>query len=212
MADDNQDYSRLNNKNRRRKPRKWLSLVLAAAGVAVVVVLLIAVLNDKPSMDEQANSQQNNKTIAEQIQGNNDTGSSEEEDKEQSDDEKKKDDEKEKDSKKEVEPSDGNVKEAYTKDWEPVGTEQTGTHTTTFEKGTKDWNEILQAAGGAVGLDPETLTPWYIENNGNGGNDVVATISGPGSPETFRVYASWVDGEGWQATKVEVLKQNDKKS
>lgn len=96
MANDNQDYSRLNNRNKRRKPRKWLSVVLAIAGVALVVVLLAAVLNDKPTMDDQANAndEQSNKTIAEQLQGSDDS-SSEEKDTEQSDKEKQ-DKEKEK--------------------------------------------------------------------------------------------------------------------
>lgn len=211
MADDNQDFSRLNNRNRRRKPRKWLSIVLAIAGVALVVVLLVAVLNDKPTMDNQTADEQNQKSIAEQLQGNNDSSNGEE-DTEQADEEKQDDDEKDKDDKKEAEPSDDNVKEAYSKDWEPVGTDQSGTHTTTFEKGTQDWNEMMQAVGGAVGLDPTSMTAWWVENNGNGGNDVIATVSAPDAEETFRVFASWVDGEGWQATKVEVLKENDRKS
>ncbi|QXE00505.1 YrrS family protein [Terribacillus sp. DMT04] len=212
MADENKDYSRLNNRNQRRKPKKWLSLVLALAGAAVVVVLLIAVLNDKPTAsNETADDDQNKQTIADQVSGNN---ASDDENKEQSDEEKKEEqDKEEKDSKKEeVEPSDDNVKEAYKKDWEPIGTEQSGAHTTTFQEETKDWQEIEQAAAGAVGLDPASMTTWYIGNDGNGGNDVVATISGSNSAETFRVYASWVDGEGWQATKVEVLKENDKKN
>ncbi|SNZ11156.1 Protein of unknown function [Terribacillus aidingensis] len=212
MADENKDYSRLNNRNQRRKPKKWLSLVLALVGAAVVVVLLIAVLNNKPTAsNETADDDQNKQTIADQVSGN---SASDDENKEQSDEEKKEEEDKEeKDSKKEeVEPSDDNVKEAYKKDWEPIGTEQSGAHTTTFQKGTTDWNEILQAVGGAVGLDPATMTPWAIENNGNGGNDILATISGPGSDETFRVYASWVDGDGWKVTKVEVLKENDKKN
>ncbi|MEC0303820.1 YrrS family protein [Terribacillus saccharophilus] len=212
MADDNQDFSRLNNRNRRRKPRKWLTAVLAIAGVALVVVLLVAVLNDKPTMENQTADEQNQKSIAEQLQGNNDSSNGE--DTEQADEEKQDDDEKEKEKedKKEAEPSDDNVKEAYSKDWEPVGTDQSGTHTTTFEKGTQDWNEMMQAVGGAVGLDPTSMTAWWVENNGNGGNDVIATVSAPDADETFRVFASWVDGSGWQATKVEVLKENDRKS
>ena len=210
MANDNQDYSRLNNRNKRRKPRKWLSVVLTIAGVALVVVLLVAVLNDKPTMDDQANTDdgQSKKTIAEQVQGNNDS-SSDAQDTEESDKEKQ-DDEKEKEGKQEAEPSVDNVKEAYTMDWDPVGTELSGTHTTTFEKGTQDWNELMQAVGGAVGLDSTSMTVWWVENNGSGGNDVIATVSAPDSEETFRVFASWLDGEGWQASKVEVLKENDK--
>ncbi|WP_179106539.1 YrrS family protein [Terribacillus halophilus] len=212
MADENQDYSRLNNRNQRRKPKKWLSLVLALAGAAVVVVLLIAVLNDKPTAsNETTDDGQNKQTIADQVSGKK---ASDEENKEQGDEEKKDEEEQdkeEKDSKKEeVEPTDGNVKEAYKKDWEPIGTEQSGAHTTTFQEDTTDWREIERAAAEAVGLDPSSMTTWYIGNNGNGGNDIVATISGSNSAETFRVYASWADGEGWQATKVEVLKENDK--
>lgn len=53
------------------------------------------------------------------------------------------------------------------------------------------------------------MIEWWIENGGD--QKVIATVSDTAETEVFRVFLSWVDNEGWQPTKVEILIENDKK-
>ena len=103
-----------------------------------------------------------------------------------------------------VEPSDDNVIEAYTGNWQPIGTEQEGPHTTNYDGGSQDRIEIKQAVMSATGLGEDMTEHWV----GNGGDQkVVATVSNKGNSEIYRVYLSWIDQQGWQVTKVERLKE-----
>ncbi|WP_156291174.1 YrrS family protein [Oceanobacillus salinisoli] len=107
----------------------------------------------------------------------------------------------------EVEPSDDNVIRAYTADWEPVGTEQEEPHIVSFDKESQDWLEMKEAILLATGLNENDYHAWWI---GNGGDQkAIATVSDKEETEVYRVYLSWVTNEGWQPTKVELLKEND---
>ena len=110
----------------------------------------------------------------------------------------------------ETEPSDDNVKEAFTGNWSPIGTTQSGPHTTVYDKGSQDRIEIKEAASLATGIPGDDMIEWWIENGGDP-QKVIATVSDRAETETFRVFLSWVDNEGWQPTKVETLIVNDKK-
>ncbi|MDP1417496.1 YrrS family protein [Peribacillus simplex] len=112
----------------------------------------------------------------------------------------------------EVESSgDGNVAAAYTsEDWKPVGTEQSGEHTTSFEKGSVDWNEMSKAIASGAGIDEGSMKLWWLQNGGSS-NTAIGTVSEGDNPKTFRVYIEWVDGSGWKPVKVEELKTNDKR-
>ncbi|KGX93542.1 hypothetical protein N781_10960 [Pontibacillus halophilus JSM 076056 = DSM 19796] len=105
---------------------------------------------------------------------------------------------------------DPNVVTAYTKNWEPVGTEQTGEHVTKFEKGTEEWAEMNLAISKALNLNEGQYVLWWI-TRGDDKQSFKATVSDSAETDTYRVYGSWVANEGWQPTKVEVLKENDKK-
>lgn len=60
-----------------------------------------------------------------------------------------------------------------------------------------------------TGIPEDNMIEWWV---GNGGDQkVVATVSDREETETYRVYLSWVDNEGWQPTKLETLVENDKK-
>lgn len=101
-----------------------------------------------------------------------------------------------------VDPSDDNVIEAYTGNWQPIGTVQEGPHTTVYDTGSQDRIEIKQAVMSATGLGEDLTEHWV----GNGGDQkVVATVSD--NSEIYRVNLSWVDQQGWQVTKVERLKE-----
>ncbi|MFD1356742.1 YrrS family protein [Fictibacillus halophilus] len=85
---------------------------------------------------------------------------------------------------------------------EPIGTSQTGTHTSSYEEGSVDWNEKLKAIRLATGLD-ETMTVWKIANGG-GPQKSVAEVSPDGKPgERYTVNLEWVDQKGWKVTSVE---------
>ncbi|MGG0413081.1 YrrS family protein [Peribacillus simplex] len=112
----------------------------------------------------------------------------------------------------EVESSgDGNVAATYTSEgWKPVGTEQSGEHTTSFEKGSVDWNEMSKAIASGAGIDEGSMKLWWLQNGGSP-NTAIGTVSEGDNPKTFRVYIEWVDGSGWKPVKVEELKTNDKR-
>lgn len=90
-------------------------------------------------------------------------------------------------------------------DWEPVGTTQTGTHTTVYDDSSKDWQEMIKAISYATGLDQSKMTIWRLERDRNISNGSIGTVSSKDEQQKYRVYIQWVDGEGWQPTKVEKL-------
>jgi cytoskeletal protein RodZ len=106
---------------------------------------------------------------------------------------------------------DGNVASTYTSEsWKPVGTEQSGEHTTSFEKGSVDWNEMSKAIASGAGIDEGNMKLWWLQNGGSP-TTAIGTVSEGDDPKTFRVYIEWVDGSGWKPVKVEELKTNDKR-
>ncbi|GGB63483.1 YrrS family protein [Fictibacillus barbaricus] len=85
---------------------------------------------------------------------------------------------------------------------QPIGTSQTGPHTSSYEEGSVDWNEKLKAIRLATGLD-ENMTVWKIANGG-GPQKSVAEVSPNKQPnERYTVNLEWVDKKGWMATSVQ---------
>jgi Domain of unknown function (DUF1510) len=85
---------------------------------------------------------------------------------------------------------------------EPIGTSQTGPHTSSYEEGSVDWNEKLKAIRLATGLD-ENMTVWKIANGG-GPQKSVAEVSPNKQPnEKYTVNLEWVDEKGWMVTSVQ---------
>ncbi|MFF2456700.1 DUF1510 family protein [Peribacillus simplex] len=106
---------------------------------------------------------------------------------------------------------DGNVASTYTSEgWKPVGTQQSGEHTTSFDKGSVDWNEMSKAIASGAGIDEGSMKLWWLQNGGSP-STAIGTVSEGDSPKTYRVYIEWVDGSGWKPVKVEELKTNDKR-
>ncbi len=87
-------------------------------------------------------------------------------------------------------------------EFKPIGTEQTGEHVSSYETGSVDWNEKLKAAAYATGLDVNTMTLWWMGNDG-GPQNAKAEVASPGAggPE-YRVHMEWVDKKGWKPVKV----------
>lgn len=103
----------------------------------------------------------------------------------------------------EVESDDPLVEEAYTGEWSPIGTSQSGEHTTDFSDGSQDRIEISEAVSSVTGLEAGSMTEWWV--GGNGPSQVEATVSSQDESEVYRVYLQFVEEEGWQPIRVEQL-------
>ncbi|MCU9613960.1 DUF1510 family protein [Caldibacillus lycopersici] len=95
--------------------------------------------------------------------------------------------------------------------WKPVGTVQTGEHTTQYDEGTTDRKEMEKAIAYATGVSADNMTVWWLERGEVPNRDVIATISPKDQSQTYRVYLQWYDGQGWKPVKLDYLKENDKK-
>lgn len=213
MNNNDDNDSRINKFEKRRKTTKSITILLLLGSVLIIVLLFMWIFggNDKESNDpEGASSEiQRDENDSGDKKGEEDTGELDDEDELDKEEDKSKDEDEDKDEDEvkteQVEPSDDNVTEAYTGDWKAIGTEQSGPHTTNYDEGSQDRIEMEKAIQSATGLSD--MTPLWI---GNGGDQkVVATVSSPDQLDIYRVYLSWIDGEGWKPTKVEELKESD---
>ncbi|MFC6464483.1 DUF1510 family protein [Marinilactibacillus sp. GCM10026970] len=103
----------------------------------------------------------------------------------------------------EVESDDPLVEEASTGNWSPIGTSQTGEHTTDFSTGSQDRAEISEAVRSVTSLSAGNMTEWWV--GGNGPSQVTVTASTNDQSEVYRVFLQFVEEEGWQPTRVEKL-------
>jgi hypothetical protein len=84
----------------------------------------------------------------------------------------------------------------------PIGTSQTGPHTSSYEEGSVDWNEKLKAIRLATGLD-ENMTVWKIANGGSPQKSVAEVSPDGKSDQRYTVNLEWVDKKGWKVTNVQ---------
>ncbi|MBC2236155.1 YrrS family protein [Listeria innocua] len=105
-----------------------------------------------------------------------------------------------------------NVAKVITKDWKPIGTEQTGDHVNSYSSTSVDWQEKRKAFSAATDIPISNTSLWFVEQGADPATQAIGTLSTKANPDkAYRVYITWVDGEGWQPTKVEELKTNDKR-
>ncbi|RBW70457.1 YrrS family protein [Bacillus taeanensis] len=90
--------------------------------------------------------------------------------------------------------------------WEPIGTEQEGAHTSSFEKGTVDWEEKIKALEYATGLSREEgMVIWWL-GNGGGPEKARGVVSLPENRNTpYEVYLEWIENEGWKPISVKKI-------
>ncbi|WP_404453124.1 YrrS family protein [Virgibacillus necropolis] len=225
--------SRVDKFEKRRKNTKSISLFLVLGGILIIFLLGMFLFggddeaeNGQPSTESSSDnsgesndedtkdgtsSDENDESTTDDSANSDDSSNGETEDPNANDDQSTTDDNSDNSDveKENVEVSDDpNVKEAYTADWQPIGTEQQGPHTKNFDEGAQDRIEMEKAARVATGIQQGDMITWWLDNVG--GQDVIATVSNKAQDNTYRVYLTWVDNEGWKPTKVEVLKENDK--
>lgn len=209
MSENNQKPTRQElHRNHKRNNLLVVIGIIAAAFLGLVLLYNIFYGNDEtPSIaaNNQTNSQ--NMIITESADSSETSSSagasSEKENKEEKD---KKEKEETETETKEVPSTDENVAKAYTGDWEPIGTSQTGEHSATdYTDGSADRIEIKQAVAAATGISADNMIEWWIGNAGD--QQVTATVSDTQKEKIARVQLKWVDGEGWQVTLVEELNE-----
>ncbi|MEN1969316.1 DUF1510 family protein [Lentibacillus sp. N15] len=210
---DNNNNSRVDKFEKRRKNTKLLSIMLVVGAILIVLLIGTFIFSGNDKTETVDNQQQATDQQTKEVDDTSEADDQEEKDEDQADDQEESDDESEDHdgvNKKKVEsPDDDNVKEAYVGDWKPIGTEQQGPHTMNFDEGAQDRKEMEKAASVATDLDEGNMTAWWLERDGD--QQVVATVSGKDENQAYRVYLSWVDEQGWQPKKIEVLKENDQK-
>lgn len=204
--------SRLNKYEKRRKNTKLLSIFSATGSVLAVVLLGLLIFGGGDEASETKEPLSENESVT-QTEENANTSVNQSDTTENSLAKKTNiDNDTEMNGEvnlEKTEPSDDNVSEAYTGNWQAVGTEQTGPHTVNYNEGSQDRTEMRKAIAAATGLDEERFIMWWIKRNGD--QRVINTVSSSDETELYRVYNTWVPNEGWQPTKIEKLKENDQK-
>jgi len=224
MYDRNSRYDRY---EKRRKNTKLMTVLGIAGGLLVIVLIAFLILpfgdnnaQETPEDEKSTTSENQDDTSADQgEQGttSDDDRASENSDEESSesnsesnDETSEKGEDAESDETTTHESDDENVIEIIQKDWDPVGTKQEGNHVATYDTESQDWAEMEKAVRYGADLQEENSIIWHI---GNGGSPqkAIGTITNKAQTETYRVYIQWIEDKGWKPSKVEVLKENDKK-
>ena len=222
-------YTRVNKFEKRRKNTKLMSLLIVAGSFLIILLIGLWIFgpddepeqpnnlagsNDESTENEDLN-EEDEKEAKETDEAETEENSSQIDENQDNDTDSSNESNDEIDSelgeKEQVDHTgdDDNVIEAFTQNWQPVGTEQEGPHTTQFVVDSQDWEEMEKAIRAATGLTEADMTTWFI---GNGGDQkAIGTVTNKAGTEIYRVYLSWVENQGWQPTLVEVLRENDKK-
>lgn len=180
--------------------------IIAAAFLGLVLLYNIFYGNDEEPSVAAGNQTNSQNMIITKSDDSSETSSSAEESSEKDKDSAEEESEADTETEKEEVPSnDENVTKAYTGDWEPIGTTQTGKHVTDFSDGSTDRNEIKTAIAAVTGISADNMIEWWIGNAGD--QQVTATVSDTQKETIARVQLNWIDGEGWQVTLVEELNE-----
>ncbi|SFP16966.1 YrrS family protein [Salibacterium halotolerans] len=93
-------------------------------------------------------------------------------------------------------------------EWEPIGTEQSGSFSHDFDMNSQNWAEMEAALRYAAGLSSGEAEVWRIENGG-GSNRAVGYISTYENRQNpYRVTIEFVENEGWKPVNVERAESN----
>ncbi|WP_285765431.1 YrrS family protein [Peribacillus sp. SI8-4] len=219
--------SRFDQRDQKRKVNKIYNIAITIVSILIVIVAITIFLSDGGKEANPTTTEPKQTTDKDKGKVDKPAGKVEEKASEKKEDEDlKATEEKEEEATEDEEASDkgtdaelvevegsgdGNVASTYTSEgWKPVGTEQSGEHKTSFQKGSVDWNEMSKAIALGAGIDEGGMRLWWLQNGGSP-NTAIGTVSEGDNPKTYRVHIEWVDGSGWKPVKVEELKVNDKR-
>lgn len=219
--------SRLDQRNHKRKKNNILNIL-----IGIVILLIIIVTVNIVTGDNNEESANTSKTKSEQVEEENTENEKEKEEKEKESEEvvgsstesadssssiEETTSETEEEENTEIEdndastvttePSNDSNVESVVIDsgWQPIGTEQSGEHVSSYNSSSVDWDEKVKALAYGANLDPSNM---YVKYLGNGGSPQksIGTVTSKDGSEIFRISLEWVDGEGWKPTKKEILK------
>lgn len=218
--------SRLDQRNHKRKKNNILNIL-----IGIVILLIIIVTVNIVTGDNDEDSDNTSKTKSEQVEESTeneseneekekeseevvgsstesaDSSSSTEETTTETEENENNETEGNEDSTVTTEPSNDSNVESVVIDsgWQPIGTEQSGEHVSSYNSSSVDWDEKVKALAYGANLDPSNM---YVKYLGNGGSPQksIGTVTSKDGSEIYRISLEWVDGEGWKPTKKEILK------
>lgn len=209
------EFKRVTRADKHTKRRNNNRKILFFVGLAVIFIIILIILNtfgSKSDETEQIEEIPENVTITDEEESTDEETTTHPNDEVQSSDEELVEEVDEVDDVviQQVESADENVIEAYTGNWPPIETSQKEPHTTNYDDGSDDRAEIKQAVSIVTGIDEKNIVEHWV---GNGGEQkVITTVSKKDSDDYYHVYLTWIEQEGWQVTKVERIKEFEKKS
>ncbi|MCZ8541536.1 YrrS family protein [Psychrobacillus psychrodurans] len=216
--------TRLDQRNHKRKKNNILNILIGIVILLIIVVTVNLVTgdNEKESATTNTKTEQGENTEneskeqekdkeSEEVVGNStgstDSTSSSEETTTETEENESTETEENQGGTVTTEPSDETNVDSVVIDsgWQPVGTEQSGNHVSSYDNSSVDWDEKVKALAYAANLDTSNM---YVKFIGNGGSPQksIGTVTSKDGSEIYRISLEWVDGEGWKPTKKEILK------
>ncbi|SEP91799.1 YrrS family protein [Piscibacillus halophilus] len=216
MSFDNYD-SRSDRYEKRRKNTKLTNLliVLAVLLSAFLFGMLVFGGGDEedevqqdesvePENEQEESIQEDDSESETNPEGDTSDDSSEEMNEEETEEEDMEDENEER----ETSPGDGEeVREVIEQDWQPYPTEQEEPHTIDLNNGSQDRQEIEQAIAQAVQVSRDDLEYWWLESGGVP-DQVIGYVEDKSNQEYYRIPLKWIENEGWQPQRVDVLFEN----
>ena len=216
MSEPENNYSRL---NRKKGPNRANTIMNILIAVVIVLIIITASMiffggDSKNKVDEKkspeteetkGNTTEDNEEQPKVDNGDEDSSTDKDEPIEDTDDAGDAGDADEKGVITYKSPEDKVIKETIIDTgWEPVGTKQTGEHVSLYDGTSDDWHEKVEAISYVTGLSKDDMIIWKIRNGGNPQKSV-GIVSSKDEAKKYRVYLDWVDGEGWQPVKMDIL-------
>ncbi|MBU5595310.1 YrrS family protein [Amphibacillus sp. MSJ-3] len=213
MDNEQRSYSRLNRFEKRRKNTKWLSIFMIIGIILIVIFVAILVFSspddvqpdpDLESPTPDLEDEPDQEIEADEDFTNDDKNGAEEED----DSDNHLTGQEPNNSEIEyIDSDEENVEFSYKSTWPSIQTKQTEPHEITWEQTSQDWQEMMKAAELATGVPVDEM--YYLWVSGNGPQSVIATFSNSAMDEHFRVYITWIEYQGWQPERVDMLYAHD---
>ena len=219
--------TRLDQRNHKRKKNNILNILIGIVILLIIVVTVNIITgdNEKESADQPTSSleeeNKDNESIEQDVESTEESDTSTDSTESSSDEETNTNTNTEPEIEEETESAktEGNEADTVTSEpsndtnidsvisdseWQPIGTEQTGEHVSSYDSTSVDWNEKVKALAYAANLDSSNM---YVKFIGNGGSPQksVGTVTSKDGSEIYRISLEWVDGEGWKPTKKEKL-------